>query len=288
MKGYRATFKHYGFLTLADFERKNFQDFLASKSNKDWTRKTCEQRIAEVFVFGNWLCANHLVNQRFRVKRLRRPNIRPIPESYELELLFDSLHQDWKQSSHTKRFINHQRYLLLRVLYETGCRISEATGLYLEDIRINERRYFVFINGTKTETSKRTVEISPKLFSELNEFRNEYDLQGRLFSSSRGNAFNPEEYSKWLRLYAEKLGISCKIHPHLFRYLFIIESIKQGKDAIEVMTRLGHSDVSMTIYYFNQVRRLYPEANLSSSISILEKRKGLNRHIYGGKAKLYE
>jgi site-specific recombinase XerD len=286
IRNHLATFRHYSFLVLSDFDKPNAYKWFEQKSSAKWSKITMQGHLVNLSTFGNWLCLNHLTNQRFHPKVTRRPKRREIPKSFELELLFDSLRNDWQNSSDLKKFVTHQRYIFVRCLYELGARVSEVAGIYLNEITQGEKSWFVFIDGTKSESSKRTIELSNNLFSEINHFRNVYELEGRLFSSSRGNALDTCEFGRWLRVYSEKLGISCKIHPHLFRYLFIIESIKEGKDAIEVMTRLGHSDVSMTIYYFNQVRRLYPEAELSASISILEKKKGYNSKIYG-KGKIY-
>lgn len=274
---------HYSFLQIEDFNRADFLKYLANFADSNWNRRTLEQKIKILCIFGNWLCDNRLTERHHRPRFSRKPVQRDLPESFELDLLFDTVQSNYLDSSGKTRRINFQRYLILRLLYFTGGRISEILNLYLEDIRIQSGKYFCLIRGTKSEAAERAVEIPAELFEQLNEYRNIYDLKGRIFTNTHNRAYSPIVFCKWLKAFAESLKISCKVHPHLFRYLFIIESIKRGEDLTELMVRLGHSDVSMTIYYFNQVRRLYPDIALSNSISILERKKNLNAHIYNQK-----
>lgn len=278
-----ATFKHYNFLTLADFARADLQAFLAKRGKSDWKRKTLDSRIADVFTFANWLCDNHITNRRHRVKRTRKPVQREMPENAEIDLIFEKLRENYQSASPLRRLCNLQRYLITCVIYETGCRISEACSLFCEDVRLRNSEWFILIRGTKTESAERTVKISTQLFNDLNDYRNTYGLSGRLFSSARGNQINAEEFSKWIRKFCEKLQISCKIHPHLFRYLFIVRWFREGKDGLELSHRLGHASIQMTYYYAKQVQRLCHDIDLSESISILERQKNLNAHIYNKK-----
>jgi integrase len=282
---YRCLFNHYYFLTIADFERIDFVKFAAAKAKPDWNRRTIEKNLQLLCAFSVWLCNMGFTTRKHRHKRTRKPIQRDLPTTEEISLIFDSLKIAYHEAGGFHRRALHQRYLVTRILFETGARISEATAIYLEDVRIAGDKYFILIRGTKTEAAERTCQISTQLFDELKEFRNIYDLRGRLFSSANGNILDGNDYGKKLRKHCAKIGISCKIHPHLFRYLYIIESIKSGKDPFEIMIRLGHSDVTMTLYYFRQVRRLYPDLDLTESISLLERKKSLNVHIFNTKGK---
>lgn len=282
---YRSLFSHYHFLKIADFERIDFVKFAAAKAKANWSRRTIELNLQMLCAFSVWLCNKQITTRKHRFKRTRKPIQRDLPATDEIALIFDSLKVGYHEAGGFHRRALHQRYLVTRILFETGARISEATSIFLEDVRIVGEKYFILIRGTKTEAAERTCQISSQLFNELKEFRNIYDLRGRLFSSANGNALDGNDYGKKLRKHCEKLGISCKIHPHLFRYLYIIESIKCGKDPFEIMIRLGHSDVSMTLYYFRQVRRLYPDLDLTESISLLERKKSLNAYIFNTKGK---
>lgn len=208
-----------------------------------------------------------------------------MPEAWEVDLIFSAAEENYKNLSGKRRFVNHQRYLQTRILYETGCRISECLNLYLEDVRIKNREYFILIRGTKSESAERTVKITTQLFDELNDFRNLYEITGRLFSTSVGGVCYPEDYTHWISKFCKTLDISCGIYAHIFRYLFIVQWIRQGKDLVELMHRLGHSDVSMTIYYARQVARLCHDIDVSKSLSMLEKQKSSDVYRYNKKPK---
>lgn len=292
LSGYQFALQFYSFLSLSDFERKDFVAYLRKKADKSWTRRTLEHKLKILVCFGNWLCDNHHTQNHLRFRQIHKPVQRDMPENFEIDLIFEQLKKNYLTASPKRRFCNLQRYLVTRVIYETGCRISEACNLYFEDVRLRNHQWFILLRGTKTESSERTVLISDELFQELNDYRNVYELDGRIFSSSWGNAFSAEQYSRWLAKFCKNLKISCHIHPHLFRYLFIVRWFRDGKDGIELSHRLGHSSIQMTYYYAKQVQRICHDIDLSESISILERQKSLNAWIYNEKnkkeTKLYE
>lgn len=280
INNYERALRPFAFLNISDFERPDFLAYIKNHAKPHWNRRTVEWHQKVLCIFGNWLCDNHITQRHQRHKFTKKPVQRDIPETWEVDLIFSAVRQNYEELSGKRRFVNHQRYIILRVLYETGCRIGECLSLYLDDVRIKNSKHFILIRGTKSDSAERTVLITDKLFDELNQFRNCYELTGRLFSTSAGGVCYPEDVSHWLSKFGKSLKISCRIYPHLFRYLFIIEWIRNGKPLNELMHRLGHSDVSMTIYYAKQVARLCHDIDISDSISILERQKNLNAHIY--------
>jgi integrase len=282
---YKQTFLHFNktTLTLEHFNSARIQEQFASTFPPTWERSTAEKHLCRIARFGNWLAANHHTRQRHRAPNARRrPKRREVMTPEEINNFLSYL----RQRSHTASAFNRaaftRDYLVVKVLHETGCRISEALDLCVDDIISNEHGHFALIRGTKTEDAERSVSISTELFIELVKFSREQSIiRGRLFRTRTGKRVDRVSFGHWLTSQCTKLEIGCHVTPHLFRYMYIIRKISEGESALEVMTRLGHSGVEQTVYYFNQVRRLMPWVTTNEDVNILERRMNYWRNRNG-------
>jgi hypothetical protein len=68
IKDYLATFRHYSFLQLSDFEKSPALKFFISKANSNWNRATLQKHLQKISAFGNWLCNHHIIKQRFHLR----------------------------------------------------------------------------------------------------------------------------------------------------------------------------------------------------------------------------
>lgn len=168
-------------------------------------------------------------------------------------------------------------YLLTAVLIETGARISEAIAIERRDLitheGADELHHAIMLRGSKSDAAERAVQIPRWLNEELQVYARRFQLFGRLFLGRGLRPLNRRTVGQWLTEFCEELQISCRVTPHLLRYRFILKLVVGGKSALDVMTRAGHTDVQMTVYYFNQVRRLMPWVEVNGDIALLEGRK---------------
>jgi len=168
-------------------------------------------------------------------------------------------------------------YLLTAVLIETGARIAEAVAIERRDLISHatgdELHHAILLRGSKSDAAERAVQIPNWLSEELQLYARRFQLFGRLFISRSQRPINTRTFCKRLADFCEGLQLSCRVTPHVLRYRFILNLITQGKSALDVMTRAGHTDVQMTVYYFNQVRRLMPWIQVNGDIALLESRK---------------
>jgi integrase len=281
---YENTFKIFHFLTLEDFERRDFLAFATGHAPSDWQRNTLYLNLGNLCTFSNWLVKKKLATRRFRMdKKSYRLKRREFPTFSELDLIFLTLKNKYKQNHTKHRRKWHQLYLVARILFETGARISESLGIYVEDVKSYNGKKYIYLDGTKSPDSERSVSISDELALELFEFIRFYKLRGRLFSSERGNKFSRIVVTSELKELGQTLGISAPIHAHAFRYMFILQMILDGKTAIEVMTRAGHADAQMTIKYFNKVRHLYPDIEVSKDIYLMEQKSNKRSRFFQNK-----
>lgn len=203
---------------------------------------------------------------------------RALPTAEETRRIFSSLAERAASASSGRARTREQDYLIVRVLYETGARISEALALCIDDLQRTEQGACIIIRGTKSDAAERAVCVSDELADDLHRFRVRHHIfRGRFFKSRSKRPLSAGEFCKWLKAHCEAIGVHCPVTPHTFRYNFILSQIAEGKSALEVMTRLGHTDVEMTVYYFNQVRRLMPFVEVNGDVAILERRRAFAR-----------
>ncbi|HEX8501966.1 MAG TPA: site-specific integrase [Pyrinomonadaceae bacterium] len=270
-------------LTLDDFNEPGRcqEKFTAAVCKPSWTNQTIASHLLRFCAFGNWLAHQHYTHARHRpLKKLkRRPQQKEFPSDGEISGLLRILRDKYERAGRTP---NRQRaygknYLITALLVETGARIGEISRLELQDIierrAGKETHHAIFLRGTKSDAAERAVMIPKILYDELHRYCERWQLRGRVFLSRTGKELPERTYGHWLTHFCEELELSCHVSPHTFRYRFIVKLIAQGKSALEVMSRVGHTDVQMTVYYFNQVRRLMPWVEVNGDIALLQSRK---------------
>ncbi len=140
--------------------------------------------------------------------------------------------------------------LLIRVLWETGVRISEALGLKYTDI---------YPDGLNIRHGKgdkqRMVPCQPALIGTLQR-HSEDNKSGKVF-----NKITTEPGSLYmLRRYAKHAGINKRVHPHLFRHSFAINFIKQTGNPWALQDIGGWADMDTIKIYMRLASEMPQEA----------------------------
>jgi len=266
-------------LTLDDFNNPTTaqEKFVSAVFKPQWAKRTVASHLLRFCSFGNWLTNNHFAQGRHRplVRLSRRPQVREIPTDIEVNILLKSLEE--RATLATTRPNRQRAYekdlLITSLLVETGARISEAIHLRKEDLIQREERSAIYLRGSKSEAAERAVMITNSLREKIEVYCARWNLAGEIFISRTGKRIEERSFATWLSSYCEKLNLSCHVSPHTFRYRYILKLIERGSSALEVMTRVGHTDIEMTVYYFNQVRRLMPWVEVNGDVAILERRR---------------
>ena len=142
---------------------------------------------------------------------------------------------------------------LLELLYSTGARISEATGLDVDDLDAARRVVLLRGKGGK----QRIVPVGRPALAAVEAYavRARPALAGRgrgtpaLLLNSRGGRMSRQSAWHVLRLAAETAGLTAAISPHTLRHCFATHLLAGGADVRVVQELLGHSSVSTTQIY---------------------------------------
>lgn len=143
---------------------------------------------------------------------------------------------------------------LLEMLYATGCRASEVSGLRLRDLRLKERYCKCHGKGSKQRMAPlgdgaidAVTLYLEKLRPSLQSTRpDELDW---LFLSRSGRRLRREAIWELVKKYALIADVSVTISPHTMRHSFATHLLAGGADLRQVQEMLGHSSIATTQIY---------------------------------------
>lgn len=157
---------------------------------------------------------------------------------------------------------------ILESLYGTGIRISELTGLDLEDMDLGERELRVLGKGAR----ERVVPIGDAAAAALREYVGlgrpklaRDSSQRALFLNQRGGRLTRQGAWELVKKYAGRVGLREKITPHTLRHSYATHLLENGADLRYIQELLGHASISTTQIYTHvskaRVRESYLKAH---------------------------
>jgi len=141
---------------------------------------------------------------------------------------------------------------LLEVMYACGLRASEAIGLELSDVDLEEAVLRARGKGSK----ERLVPIGRQAVSALLAYaqRGRPRLIGNtaataLFLNRRGQGLTRQGLYKIVQGHARAAGLEQKMSPHTLRHTFATHLLAGGCDLRSLQEMLGHADLATTQVY---------------------------------------
>jgi integrase/recombinase XerD len=142
---------------------------------------------------------------------------------------------------------------LIEVLYATGLRVSELTGLRVTDVRPDQGYVQCLGKGGK----QRIVPLGQSAAAWVTRYLADGRpaLRGRrdgpwLFVNARGGArLSRSGFWKILKAHGRRAGIRAHLSPHVVRHSFATHLLERGADLRAIQLMLGHADLSTTQIY---------------------------------------
>ncbi len=156
---------------------------------------------------------------------------------------------------------------LLEAMYACGLRASEAVGLEVSDVDLEEGMLCARGKGAK----ERLVPIGRQALSALDAYcrRGRPALVGngvesRLFVNHRGGALTRQGLYKIVQGHAKGAGLAHKMSPHTLRHSFATHLLAGGCDLRSLQEMLGHADLATTQVYTHLSAERLKEAYFSA------------------------
>ncbi len=159
---------------------------------------------------------------------------------------------------------------LLELLYATGARVSEATGLDVDDLDLTPHAASVLLRGKGRK--ERVVPLGAYAVEALDAYlvrgRHALAAGGRgtpaVFLNTRGGRLSRQSGWVILKAAAERAGVE-NVSPHTLRHSFATHLLRGGADIRVVQELLGHASVTTTQVYTlvtrDALREVYASAH---------------------------
>ncbi len=138
---------------------------------------------------------------------------------------------------------------VIELMYACGLRVSEAVDLRISDIELDAG--ILTCKGKGSRTRKVPIGASAvewlKSYLVLRRRKENIEIQN-LFVTSSGKALNRQTIFKFIKEYAEKIGLE-DVSPHTLRHSFATHLVQNRADIRSVQQMLGHADISTTQIY---------------------------------------
>ena len=141
---------------------------------------------------------------------------------------------------------------LLELMYACGLRASEAIGLQVSDVDLDEG----FLRARGKGSKERVVPVGQTAVGAVRRYleRGRPALVGdsaepHLFVNFRGGGLTRQGLYKIVRRHALSAGLADRMSPHTLRHTFATHLLAGGCDLRAVQEMLGHADVATTQLY---------------------------------------
>jgi integrase/recombinase XerD len=241
-------------LALAAVKRDDLVDFLASLYRQKLESKTVARHLVTLRNFFRHAQVQELITED-PTAHLESPKIRRSLPGY---LRLDEVEKLLELPDQTTPLGLRDR-AMLEVLYSTGLRVSELTGLRVMDLDTKVGCVRCIGKGDK----ERIVPVGRKALAIVEKYlrHGRIALIGTtrgtagafLFVNRRGGRISRVGVWKIFSAYGRKAGLRVPLTPHMLRHSFATHLLERGADLRSVQLMLGHSDISTTQIYTHVV-----------------------------------
>jgi integrase/recombinase XerC len=233
-------------LELRRVDHLTVRSYLAHLSRRKLSRATVARHLSALRTFFKYLVRENLVeaNPARTVSTPKREKHLPqVMQTSDIALLLEQ--------ADTSTTLGVRDLAFLELLYASGLRISELTGIDIDDLELRARLVKVHGKGSK----ERIVPFGSKAETAL---RNWLAVRGELatdadeqavFVNYRGKRITTRSVRRLFDGYVKQAALRAGISPHTMRHSFATHLLNAGADLRGIQELLGHASLSTTQKY---------------------------------------
>lgn len=240
-----------------EITHKQARRYLGELDAAQYSRATVNRRLSALKSFYRWLNATGVTSQD-PVSALQGPK-----RSARLPRAIPQLGMDALLKVHAERAKSAEEgsvelarelrdQAVLELMYASGLRISEVSGLLSADVDLASRQVKVLGKGSK-ERIVPIHELAARALSDYAERGRPVLTRGNavafFFVSNRGNRYGADSIRKMFKATLVEAGLDESLSPHAMRHSFATDVLAGGADLRSVQEMLGHSSLSTTQIY---------------------------------------
>lgn len=243
--------------TVDEIDAKKFGEYLYFIQAQNYSKTSVARKIASIRAFYRFLYNMEIVdyNPTDTTKGPKLPKSLP---DFLTEDEIDRILTNIKIETPA----GYRNRVIFELLWATGMRISELSGLNYEDLNLEQNEIKVFGKGAKerivliTDRTKKMLENYINNISDLI-CKKEHSGSAPLFINNNGYRLQNQSIRKALKQAVRDIELSKHVTPHIFRHSFATHLLENGADLRIVQELLGHASISNTqIYTHVSMQRL--------------------------------
>ena len=254
IRAYRATAERLsGFLeqhwgaavdraSLAQISAGDLRSFLADRRSDGLTNRSTARELSAVRHFLRFSLGDEATLPMLKGPRVQRSLPRPVNPD-DVVALADEVALDAKDG-----WIAARDWAVLLLLYGSGLRVSEATGLTGEVLPLGPT---LRVTGKRNKT--RIVPLIEQVKAAIEDYLSlcpyPPSREKPLFRGARGGNLSPPLIRRAVQGARGRLGLSDRTTPHALRHSFATHLLAGGADLRSLQELLGHASLSSTQVY---------------------------------------
>ncbi|WP_159801681.1 tyrosine recombinase XerC [Arthrobacter zhaoguopingii] len=252
---------------LEDVELSDFRAWLGSLDSSGLARSTIARRAATARSFMAWAEREELisVNPALRLRAPKREKSLPhVVTRAQLDSIFASL----EEAAAAGEGGALQARAMVELLYGTGIRVGELTGLDIDDLNTERRTLTVLGKGNKERTVPFGVPAAHALDDWLRRGRSQFSTAASgpaVFLGRRGGRIDQRAVRSIVQKLFAALGGTSASGPHAIRHSTATHLLDGGADLRAVQEILGHNSLATTQIYthvsVDRLRRSYEQSH---------------------------
>ncbi len=223
--------------------------FITTLYDRNLSKSSIERKISTIKSFFKFLYRRGLVTEN-PARMLKFPKKEKyLPSVFNIDDIFALLDLPDKSTP-----MGMRDALILELLYGTGVRVSELTGLDRNMVDLKSMRILVRGKGKK----ERIIPIAPELAAVIQDY---YKVMYNIVSGGNivdsdaliinrlGSRMTDRTVRRVVETYLKKAGLPLDYSPHSFRHTFATHLLEGGADLRSIQELLGHESLATTQKY---------------------------------------
>ena len=223
-------------INLEDISTNDVRYYLAKRQtdNPDISKVTLNNERRVLRSYFSWCQAEDYIskNPMVAIKQIKTPKL--VKKAFT-ELEMEKMREACE---------SHRERAIIEVLYSTGVRCAELSGIKLSDINGDE--ILVLGKGNK----ERIVYLNARALVAVQKLIEERDYESEyLFCSERGHRqLKNSSIQSIVKSIGKRAGVT-NVHPHRFRRTAATHALNRGMPIEQVSRMLGHASIETTTIY---------------------------------------
>jgi integrase/recombinase XerC len=219
------------------------RSFLAFLHGQGVSKSTSARKLAALRTFFRYLCREGILDKN-PARALLSPKLdKKIPQRLE-EADLSQLAEIKDRDSRSLR-----TRAIIELLYGTGIRCSELTGLDLTELDLGSRLARVLGKGRKERLVPfgRAAQVAIEAYLAVRSIGK--TPSPALFTNGRGGRLTDRSVRRDLQGRVRQVALEQRVSPHTLRHAFATHLLQRGADLRSIQELLGHVSLSTTQRY---------------------------------------